>query len=80
MSTLNADPAELARFNALAERWWDGDSEFRPLHEINPLRLEWIARQCPLRGAWGGRTTRAHSVESDRDFVLTAAWRPCDPP
>lgn len=38
----NADPVELARFSALASRWWDPRSEFRPLHEINPLRLDWI--------------------------------------
>ena len=41
---LNADPAELAKFSALAHRWWDPGSEFRPLHEINPLRLGWIER------------------------------------
>jgi 2-polyprenyl-6-hydroxyphenyl methylase/3-demethylubiquinone-9 3-methyltransferase len=40
----NADPAELAKFSALAHRWWDPGSEFRPLHEINPLRLGWIER------------------------------------
>ena len=40
--TVNADPAELAKFSELAHRWWDVESEFRPLHEINPLRLEWI--------------------------------------
>jgi 2-polyprenyl-6-hydroxyphenyl methylase/3-demethylubiquinone-9 3-methyltransferase len=40
--TANADPAELAKFSALAHRWWDPNSEFRPLHEINPLRLDWI--------------------------------------
>jgi 2-polyprenyl-6-hydroxyphenyl methylase/3-demethylubiquinone-9 3-methyltransferase len=40
----NADPAELAKFSALAHRWWDPGSEFRPLHEINPLRLAWIER------------------------------------
>ena len=39
----NADPSELAKFSALAHRWWDPESEFRPLHEINPLRLSWIA-------------------------------------
>jgi len=38
----NADPAELAKFAALAHRWWDPESEFKPLHEINPLRLAWI--------------------------------------
>ena len=47
---LNADPAELAKFSDLAHRWWDPDSEFRPLHQINPLRLEWIQSQCPLAG------------------------------
>jgi len=40
--TGNADPAELARFNNLASRWWDENSEFKPLHRINPHRLEWI--------------------------------------
>jgi 2-polyprenyl-6-hydroxyphenyl methylase / 3-demethylubiquinone-9 3-methyltransferase len=48
--TLNADPAELAKFSDLAHRWWDPDSEFRPLHQINPLRLDWIASQMPLAG------------------------------
>ena len=48
--TLNADPAELAKFSDLAHRWWDPDSEFRPLHQINPLRLDWINSQCPLAG------------------------------
>ena len=47
---LNADPAELAKFSDLAHRWWDPQSEFRPLHQINPLRLEWIHSQCPLEG------------------------------
>ena len=39
---LNVDPAELAKFSELAHRWWDTESEFRPLHRINPLRLGWI--------------------------------------
>ena len=47
---LNADPAELAKFQTLAARWWDPDSEFRPLHQINPLRLNWIDRHGPLSG------------------------------
>lgn len=47
---VNADPAELAKFSELAHRWWDLESEFRPLHEINPLRLEWIESQAPLSG------------------------------
>jgi len=49
-STLNADPAELAKFSDLAHRWWDMDGEFRPLHQINPLRLDWINSLCPLKG------------------------------
>ncbi|MHB1124646.1 MAG: bifunctional 2-polyprenyl-6-hydroxyphenol methylase/3-demethylubiquinol 3-O-methyltransferase UbiG [Ramlibacter sp.] len=48
--TLNADPAELAKFSDLAHRWWDPDSEFRPLHQINPLRLDWINSHVPLDG------------------------------
>ena len=47
---VNADPAELAKFSELAHRWWDPDSEFRPLHQINPLRLEWINQLSPLEG------------------------------
>lgn len=39
---INADPAELEKFSALASKWWDPTSEFKPLHAINPLRLEWI--------------------------------------
>lgn len=49
-STVNADPAELAKFSELAHRWWDPDSEFRPLHQINPLRLGWIQGLVPLAG------------------------------
>ena len=48
---MNADPAELEKFNALAHRWWDPQGEFRPLHDINPLRLEWIAEHASLEGA-----------------------------
>jgi 2-polyprenyl-6-hydroxyphenyl methylase/3-demethylubiquinone-9 3-methyltransferase len=47
---MNADPLELQKFSELAHRWWDPTSEFRPLHEINPLRLEWINAQAPLAG------------------------------
>ena len=49
-NTLNVDPAELAKFSELAHRWWDPESEFRPLHEINPLRLDWINTLSPLHG------------------------------
>ena len=46
----NVDPAELAKFSDLAHRWWDTESEFRPLHQINPLRLDWINTLCPVAG------------------------------
>ena len=46
----NVDPAELAKFSELAHRWWDPESEFRPLHQINPLRLDWINGLAPLKG------------------------------
>ena len=49
-SSANVDPAELAKFSDLAHRWWDTDSEFRPLHQINPLRLNWIQGLAPLMG------------------------------
>ena len=48
-TTLNADPAELAKFSDLAHRWWDLESEFRPLHQINPLRLDWINALCSVQ-------------------------------
>ena len=46
----NVDPAELAKFSELAHRWWDPESEFRPLHQINPLRLGWVQALVPLEG------------------------------
>jgi 2-polyprenyl-6-hydroxyphenyl methylase/3-demethylubiquinone-9 3-methyltransferase len=49
-TVLNADPAELAKFSDLAHSWWDTEGEFRPLHQINPLRLGWIESQCPVQG------------------------------
>jgi 2-polyprenyl-6-hydroxyphenyl methylase / 3-demethylubiquinone-9 3-methyltransferase len=50
-STRNADPAELAKFSSLAQSWWDPAGPSRPLHELNPLRLRYIERATPLRGA-----------------------------
>jgi len=47
---MNADPAELEKFSQLASRWWDPHGEFRPLHEINPLRLDWIDERAALAG------------------------------
>jgi 2-polyprenyl-6-hydroxyphenyl methylase/3-demethylubiquinone-9 3-methyltransferase len=49
-STHNVDQAEVRKFEELASRWWDPHSEFKSLHDINPLRLEWIARRAPLEG------------------------------
>ncbi len=65
-NTANVDPAELAKFSALAAKWWDPTSEFKPLHEINPLRLNWIDSLAPLQakrvldvGCGGGILTEA---------------------
>ncbi len=49
-STPNVDPEEIAKFEALAHRWWDRDSEFKPLHDMNPLRLDYIERFTPMAG------------------------------
>lgn len=50
MHDLNADEKELAKFSELAHRWWDPESEFKPLHDINPLRLDWIDAAISLQG------------------------------
>ena len=49
-SSANIDPAEIAKFEELASRWWDRNSEFKPLHDINPLRVGYIDRHAPLAG------------------------------
>ncbi|MGA7949215.1 MAG: methyltransferase domain-containing protein, partial [Thiobacillaceae bacterium] len=49
----NVDSAEIQKFSELAHHWWDPNSEFKPLHEINPLRLGWIERHC---GGLAGKT------------------------
>ncbi len=63
---MNADPAELEKFGALAHRWWDPNSEFRPLHDLNPIRADWIDHHAKLRakkaidiGCGGGLLTEA---------------------
>jgi 2-polyprenyl-6-hydroxyphenyl methylase/3-demethylubiquinone-9 3-methyltransferase len=48
---MNVDQAEVEKFSQLAHRWWDPEGEFRPLHDINPLRLDWIAAHAQLEGA-----------------------------
>ncbi|AJQ96453.1 bifunctional 2-polyprenyl-6-hydroxyphenol methylase/3-demethylubiquinol 3-O-methyltransferase UbiG [Gynuella sunshinyii] len=47
---MNVDQAEIGKFEALASRWWDPESEFRPLHQINPLRANYIDERCPVAG------------------------------
>jgi len=47
---INADPQELSKFSELAHRWWDTESEFRPLHQINPLRLDWLDAHARIAG------------------------------
>jgi 2-polyprenyl-6-hydroxyphenyl methylase/3-demethylubiquinone-9 3-methyltransferase len=46
----NVDPQELAKFSELAHKWWDPESEFKPLHQINPLRLDWIDQLASIKG------------------------------
>jgi 2-polyprenyl-6-hydroxyphenyl methylase / 3-demethylubiquinone-9 3-methyltransferase len=46
----NHDPAEIARFDAISQRWWDPHGEFRPLHALNPVRLQYVEDRAPLRG------------------------------
>ena len=50
MTHTNVDPDEIAKFEALASRWWDENSEFKPLHDINPLRAGWIDRYSEVKG------------------------------
>jgi 2-polyprenyl-6-hydroxyphenyl methylase/3-demethylubiquinone-9 3-methyltransferase len=50
MNTSNADPAELAKFSGMAGRWWDPEGPSRPLHDLNPIRLQYIERAAPLAG------------------------------
>ena len=50
MTTDNIDPEEVDKFEAIARRWWDPTSEFKPLHDINPLRLAYISERTNLRG------------------------------
>ncbi len=78
----NVDPAELAKFQALAARWWDPNSEFRPLHEINPLRLGWIDSLCPLArskvvdvGCGGGILSEAMAAKGAEVLGIDLARR-----
>ena len=66
MIRVNADPAELEKFSQLAHRWWDPQGEFQPLHEINPLRLDWIDAAARRSPASGCSTSAAAAASSPR--------------
>jgi 2-polyprenyl-6-hydroxyphenyl methylase/3-demethylubiquinone-9 3-methyltransferase len=70
--TINADPQELAKFSDLAHRWWDPTSEFKPLHQINPLRLDWIER---VLGADGVRARQVLDVGCGGGILAEAMAR-----
>jgi 2-polyprenyl-6-hydroxyphenyl methylase/3-demethylubiquinone-9 3-methyltransferase len=79
----NVDAQELAKFSELAHRWWDPESEFRPLHQINPLRLDWIDELASLRGktvldvgCGGGILAEAMARRAERVLGIDLAARP----
>jgi len=81
--TANVDAQELAKFSELAHRWWDPESEFRPLHEINPLRLAWIDELARLEGktvldvgCGGGILAEAMAARADSVLGIDLAAKP----
>ena len=79
----NVDAQELAKFSELAHRWWDPKSEFRPLHEINPLRLRWIDEVAQLQGktvldigCGGGILAEAMAERAHRVVGIDLATKP----
>jgi 2-polyprenyl-6-hydroxyphenyl methylase / 3-demethylubiquinone-9 3-methyltransferase len=79
----NVDAQELAKFSELASRWWDPDSEFRPLHQINPLRLEWLDSLAGLAGkrvvdvgCGGGILAEAMAARAEAVLGVDLAARP----
>jgi 2-polyprenyl-6-hydroxyphenyl methylase/3-demethylubiquinone-9 3-methyltransferase len=83
MQTVNADPSELKKFSDLAHRWWDPKGAFRPLHELNPVRMEWIERYVPLPGSsvldvgcGGGILSEAMSARGAKVLGIDLAGKP----
>ncbi len=80
MSAANVNPTEVAKFDAAAYRWWDPEGEFRPLHEINPLRLDYIERRAGLKdrevldvGCGGGLLAEGMAVRGARVLGIDMA-------
>ena len=79
----NVDAQELHKFSELAHRWWDPESEFKPLHQINPLRLDWIDAQANLHGkavldvgCGGGILAESMARRADHVTGIDLAARP----
>lgn len=79
----NVDPTEVAKFQALASKWWDPNSEFKPLHQINPLRLQWIDQWAGLTGksaldvgCGGGILAEAMALKGARVLGIDMADKP----
>jgi 2-polyprenyl-6-hydroxyphenyl methylase / 3-demethylubiquinone-9 3-methyltransferase len=82
-STANVDPAELQKFSDLAHRWWDPSGAFRPLHELNPVRLQWLERHLELSGlrvvdvgCGGGILSEAMSLRGADVLGIDLAGKP----
>src|ERR1700716_1509530 len=80
---INVDPSELEKFSELAHRWWDPNAEFRPLHEINPLRLDYIDRKAALKdkrvldiGCGGGILSESMAARGARVTGIDLAEKP----
>src|ERR1700716_4159617 len=80
---INVDPSELEKFSELAHRWWDPNAEFRPLHEINPLRLDYIDRKAVLKdklvldiGCGGGILSESMAARGARVTGIDLAEKP----
>jgi 2-polyprenyl-6-hydroxyphenyl methylase/3-demethylubiquinone-9 3-methyltransferase len=80
----NVDPREIGKFEELAARWWDPESEFKPLHDINPLRLDYVDRAAGLAGkevldvgCGGGILSESMAVRGARVTGIDLGECPC---